>query len=80
MLHTLVERLAGQGASVVVVSHDVGEWLDRSDELVILRDGRVAWSGPSGKARDDASVFEGEGLVAPIAVRLREEMARGWGR
>ena len=44
LLRELVSGLAQRGASVVLVTHAVGEWLPVADRVVMLRDGRVASS------------------------------------
>jgi ABC-type sugar transport system ATPase subunit len=40
-LHGLVRRLRDEGRTVVLVSHDLDEVLDLSDEVTVLRDGQV---------------------------------------
>jgi ABC-type sugar transport system ATPase subunit len=40
-LHGLVRRLRDEGCTVVLVSHDLDEVLDLSDEVTVLRDGQV---------------------------------------
>lgn len=40
-IHALVDRLAGDGMTVVVVSSEIPELLRMSDEIVVLREGRV---------------------------------------
>lgn len=45
-LHALVRELAARGAAVMVISHDLEEWLEVADAAALMRAGRVAWCGP----------------------------------
>src|SRR4051812_15781400 len=45
-LHAVIRTLRTRGTTVILVSHFLGEVLDLSDEVTILRDGRVVRSGP----------------------------------
>jgi general nucleoside transport system ATP-binding protein len=40
-LLTILERLAGEGKSIVFISHKLGEVLSASDRITVLRDGQV---------------------------------------
>lgn len=66
-LHALVRSLARDGMPVMVVSHDLEEWLDIADRVLFLRDGRVAWSGSVADLKTDAAAFSRAGLSAPEA-------------
>jgi energy-coupling factor transport system ATP-binding protein len=46
-LHALVERLAGQGAAVVIATHDVEFAAEFAERVVLLGDGVVIADGPS---------------------------------
>lgn len=39
LLYRLMERLKGQGGSILFISHDIDEIMDKCDSLTILRDG-----------------------------------------
>ena len=43
----IVRNLAADGTSVVLVSHDLDEVLSVSDTITVMRDGRVARTGPA---------------------------------
>lgn len=73
-VHQLVLGLVREGAVVLVVSHDVGEWLDVADDAVLMRDGSIVWSGPAAELQSDTAPFEMSGLDAPLGVRLRKAL------
>jgi ribose transport system ATP-binding protein len=46
-LHLLVKRLAGEGRSVIYVSHRLDEIMSLTDRVVIMRDGEVVNTSPT---------------------------------
>jgi ribose transport system ATP-binding protein len=73
-LLSFVRRVVAGGASCILISHLLGEILDHSDRVVVMRDGKIV-------AADKASAFDRNKLVAAMggATRrdrvLREESA-----
>lgn len=67
----LTRELATDGAAVVVISHEVGEWLGVADDGCLLREGRVVWSGSRTELLTSPGAFCKAGLRAPLAVRVR---------
>jgi ABC-type sugar transport system ATPase subunit len=57
-LHEIIRSLARAGRTVVLVSHFLGEVLDLSETISILRDGRLVRSGPA-TAETEASLIAG---------------------
>ncbi|ASA20606.1 ABC transporter ATP-binding protein [Paenibacillus donghaensis] len=44
-LHSVIRRLKQQGTTILMASHDMAEVESLCDRLIILRDGRIAFSG-----------------------------------
>lgn len=69
-LHALVRDLADRGLPILVVSHDLEEWLDIADAVALMRRGALVWTGGVDALRDDLAAFERAGLMAPESWRL----------
>ncbi|HEX6565352.1 MAG TPA: sugar ABC transporter ATP-binding protein [Chthoniobacterales bacterium] len=76
-LLSYVRRTIASGASCVLISHLLGEILEYSDRIVVMRDGKVV-------ASDRATVFDRDKLVTamgstvvPVAAREAEKAPRG---
>ena len=70
-LALLVRGLADEGAAVVVITHDAGEWLGVADGVAYIRDGGVVARSSSAEAAIRPELFEAAGLEAPLLVRAR---------
>jgi ribose transport system ATP-binding protein len=86
-LLSFVRRFVASGKSCILISHLLGEVLQNADRIVVMRDGRVAASGPSdhftrdtlvsamggGAHRDTAAarIAAGERKDRPLRVRAR---------
>lgn len=75
-LHRLVQDLACKGLPVLVVSHDLEEWLAAADQVVLLADGTIAWQGTPGELASDMDAFARAGLEPPESWQLRELLAQ----
>ncbi len=71
-LHRLVQDIACKGLPVLVVSHDLEEWLAIADQVVLLADGTIAWKGTPGALASDIDAFVRAGLEPPESWQLRE--------
>lgn len=71
-LHRLVQDIACKGLPVLVVSHDLEEWLAIADQVVLLADGTIAWKGTPGALASDIDAFARAGLEPPESWQLRE--------
>lgn len=69
-LHALVRKLAAQGMPVLVVSHDLEEWLDIVDAVALMRHGALVWTGSVDALRKNPAAFERAALMAPESWRL----------
>lgn len=67
-LLAFVRRSVGNGASCILISHLLGEVLDNSDRIVVMRDGRVVAAG-------GAAAFDRQKLVKAMGDVERREKA-----
>lgn len=65
-LLTFVRRLVAEGGSCILISHLLGEILDYSDRIVVMRDGEVVAERPAGE-------FDRDSLVAAMGDVTDEE-------
>ena len=65
-------ELAGQGAGVLFITHDLELALTVADKLAVLRGGRTVEELPADRFRS------GEGLIHPFTRSLRDAMPRNW--
>lgn len=72
VLHRLVQDIACKGLPVLVVSHDLEEWLAIADQVVLLADGTIAWQGTPAALASDIDAFARAGLEPPESWQLRE--------
>ena len=66
-----MSQLAASGAAVVVVSHDVGEWLPVATDVVLLSRGRDVWHGSARLLARSPEIFRTAGMRPPLACELR---------
>ena len=78
-LHRLVRDLVGGGAPVIVVSHDLEEWLPVVDRVALLSHGRMLWEGPAAEACCHLELFERAGIKAPENVALAQALTQALG-
>lgn len=71
-LHRLVQDLACKGLPVLVVSHDLEEWLAIADQVILVADGTIAWQGTPDALASDIDAFARAGLEPPESWQLRE--------
>ncbi len=79
-LHALVRKLAGEGRGVVVISHDLEEWVGIANRVVLVADGGIAWEGTTSELSDDPGAFARAGLMPSEAWRLARLLTavEGW--
>ena len=76
ILINAVRDLADQGRPVIVVSHDVGEWMYVADDVVLLEGGRIRWRGTPPELAAAHGVLERWGVGVPLELALLGELAR----
>ena len=72
----LVRSLASEGMPVVVVSHDLEEWLQIASHVVLMSEGGVAWQGTVSALAQEPCAFAHAGLCPPEAWTLALLLAR----
>ena len=90
-LHGIIRSLAGQGRTVLLVSHFLREVLALADTITVMRDGRIVRTGPAAR-ETEATLIQGmlgrplnavyppkaaAPLQAPVALAVRELSAAG---
>ena len=70
MIHRRVRELAERGVAVLVISHDLEEWLEVADRVALLDQGRVSWTGTPDKAHAEPGVFIAAHLAPPEICQL----------
>lgn len=76
ILINVARDLADQGQPVIVVSHDVGEWMYVADDVVLLEGGRIRWRGTPPELAAAHGVLERWGVGVPLELALLGELAR----
>lgn len=67
-LHRLVREIAAAGSPVLVISHDLEEWMAIADRVVLMARGCVAWEGASRALACDIEAFSRCGMKPPEAL------------
>ena len=76
ILINAVRNLADQGLPVIVVSHDVGEWMYTADDVVLLEGGRIRWRGTPSELAAAHGVLEHWGVGVPLELAMLGELTR----
>lgn len=67
-VHRLAIDLARAGAPVLVISHDVDEWLEHAGSVALIREGELVWQGSVSTLADHPEVWARAGLDQPVAL------------
>ena len=76
ILINAVRDLVDQGRPVIVVSHDVGEWMYAADDIVLLEGGRIRWRGTPSELAAAREVLERWGVGVPLELAMLGELTR----
>lgn len=71
-----VRAAAGEGATVVIASHDANALTEVADRLVVLEEGRVTLDGPARTLLADAPLMRAHGLEPACAARAAAALRR----
>lgn len=72
-LHHLLRERSREGA-VLVVSHDLEEWIALADHVVLLAQGSLVWQGSPQELSGHREVFASAGLEPPEAWKLASSL------
>lgn len=71
----LMHRLADSGKAVLVISHDIEDWIEDVDDVVLLYDGRISYTGNASHISAAPQPFLQAGLMVPPVVVRRAAQA-----
>lgn len=74
-LHETVRACANKGCAMVVISHDLEEWLGEADRVLLMASGSVVWEGMAAELAGRADAFARAGLRAPLSFELDATLA-----
>lgn len=69
-MHDLARAVAREGRAVVVISHDLEEWMAEVDRVALLDRGRISWSGAPGALARERDAFAEAGLRPPQSCEM----------
>ena len=72
MLHTLVAALAAQGHPVAIITHDVEEWLEVADRVVLLKEGKIVADVAASQTDMSPELFEQAEIMSPALLCLQQ--------
>lgn len=75
--HGLVSALAREGRGVLVITHDVDEWLPIADRLLTLDGGRLSQDRPEGAEADVSSCDDGQ--IANVGSATSQRLSGAFG-
>lgn len=78
-LHTLIAQLQKKGVAVVVVSHDLDEFLPRAESVVVLKTGENVWQGSAEGLISDPRPIEDAHMKLPALLEFQKQLGRKWG-
>lgn len=75
LVHRLMRGLAEEGRAVLVISHDLEEWMGAVDSVALMRDGSICWQGDARRLATAPAIFREAGIEPPEGALLREALA-----
>lgn len=78
-LHSLIDGLRKSGVAVVVVSHDLDEFLLRAESVMVLDSGEKVWQGDAQILISDPRPLEKARMKLPALLEFQKQLGREWG-
>ncbi len=75
LVHRLMRGLAEEGRAVLVISHDLEEWMGAVDSVALMRDGSICWQGDARPLSTAPAIFREASIEPPEGALLREALA-----
>lgn len=57
-IYKIIERLASEGVSIIMISSDMPELLGMSDRIIVIKEGRLVWEVPRGEDMTQEKILE----------------------
>ncbi len=76
LVHNLIEKLRAQGATIVIVSHDMILQAEATDRLIVLWQAEIIGDGPRQEIFSDVELMEKTNLHAPQITQLSQRIHR----
>lgn len=76
-LHRVVRACAERGCAVIVISHDLDEWVAEADRVALMASGSIVWEGPAADIAHADDPFGRAGLRAPLSLELDRLVCTG---
>lgn len=76
-VHELARGIAREGRPLIVISHDLDEWLDVADSVALMTAGRVAWEGSVPELLACPGAWALAGLPLPLSLAIERRLGGG---
>ena len=76
LVNQAVDRMTGEGITVMMATHDVNYAMEWADEVMIFRDGTVAAHGVPEQVFEDKQLLRETNLEQPAVMRLYRKLLR----
>lgn len=70
----ILKRLQKQGTMIIVVSHDVNLCYEYADDVIILNEGKVLYSGDYKNAFNDKEMLKKSSIEVPFVLQVKQRL------
>ena len=77
LIRNMVRAYADHGMPTIVITHDVGEWLEVCDCVVFMAGGKIVGTHCAQQAQFQEDIYEKADLEAPPEVQLLMQLRGG---